>query len=129
MCNQRSIIVEFLTHRGCLTVKGRGRQRRGVVAVNAFGGDIMVDVRNLLSTLNSLAHAGLLATGRLRSSEDVSASGALPDPWQGDDVQGGVEPRLEDLLCDPVVRLMMQADHLEPEEVRRQLVSGRHADS
>jgi hypothetical protein len=40
-----------------------------------------------------------------------------------------VEPRLEDLLCDPVVRLMMQADHLEPEEVRRQLVSGRHANS
>jgi hypothetical protein len=89
----------------------------------------MVDVRNLLSTLNSLAHAGLLATGRLRSSEEVSASGALPDPWQGDDVQAGVEPRLEDLLGDPVVRLMMQADHLEPEEVRRQLVSGRHADS
>jgi len=85
----------------------------------------MVAVRNLLSTLNNLAHAGLLATGRLRPSENASESGALPDPWQEDYLEGGVDPPLEELLDDPVVQLMMRADRLEPEEVRRQLASGR----
>jgi hypothetical protein len=96
----------------------------------------MVAVRNLLSTLNSLAHAGLLATGRLRPAEhddaatvDASDSDSLRDPWQQDYLEGGVDPPLEELLYDPVVRLMMQADHLEPEEVRRQLLSGWHAES
>jgi hypothetical protein len=86
-------------------------------------------VRNLLSTLNDLAHAGLLATARLRPSENgasapVDDSGA-PDPWHEDYSAGGVDPPLEELLDDPVVRLMMRADRLEPEEVRRQLVCGR----
>jgi hypothetical protein len=92
----------------------------------------MVAVRNLLSTLNNLAHAGLLATARLRPSEncasapvDESDSGAAPDPWHEDYLEGGVDPSLEELLDDPVVHLMMRADRLEPEEVRRQLVCGR----
>jgi hypothetical protein len=91
----------------------------------------MVAVRNLLSTLNNLAHSGLLATGRLRPSEEDGApppadapGGGLPDPWQQDYLAGGVDPPLDELLDDPVVHLMMRADHLEPDEVRRQLVSG-----
>ena len=86
----------------------------------------MVAVRNLLSTLNNLAHAGLLATGRLRLPEAVSAGGAFARPMAGRRTcEGGVEPPLEELLDDPVVRLMMRADHLEPEEVRRLLTSGQ----
>jgi hypothetical protein len=85
----------------------------------------MVAVRNLLSTLNNLAHAGLLATGRLRPPEDdAPVDASLPDPWQQDYLAGGVDPPLDELLDDPVVHLMMRADHLEPDEVRRQLVSG-----
>jgi hypothetical protein len=82
----------------------------------------MVAVRSLLSTLNNLAHAGLLATGRLRPTDDDGAG--LPDPWR-DDVQMGEEPRLEDLLDDPVVHLMMRADRLEPDQVRRLMTSVR----
>jgi hypothetical protein len=37
----------------------------------------------------------------------------------------GTEPPLEELLSDPVVQLIMQADHLEPAEVRRLLAAVR----
>jgi hypothetical protein len=92
----------------------------------------MVAVRNLLSTLNSLAHSGLVAGGWPRLPEhagaaapgDASAGDAASEPWwDGDYVEGGVEPPLEELLDDPVIHLMMRADQLEPEQVRRLLTS------
>jgi hypothetical protein len=88
----------------------------------------MVAVRNLLSSLNSLAHSGLLAGGWPRPAEDealpttADAEGsAEPEPY----AEGGVEPPLDELLDDPVIHLVMRADRLEPEEVRRILNVGK----
>ena len=96
----------------------------------------MVAVRNLLSSLNSLAQSGLLASGWLRPAEDdgavvrgdTAAARFLPEP-DAAYTEGGVDPPLEELLDDPVIHLMMRADRLEPEQVRRLLTSGeRHAE-
>lgn len=95
----------------------------------------MVAVRNLLSTLNNLAQSGLLASGWPRVPEhdgaaaptDVDTGGFSSRPGESDYAEGGVEPPLEELLDDPVMHLMMRADHLEPEQVRRLFTSGRQA--
>lgn len=86
----------------------------------------MAAVRALLATFNGLAQAGALARGWAWPGEaaggrtDDAADGA--EPWyEGAYAHAGVEPPLEDLLRDPVVRLMMRADHLEPAQVRRWL--------
>jgi hypothetical protein len=88
----------------------------------------MVAVRNLLSTLNNLAQSGLLASGwpRLPEHDGAAAPAVLEPsskPWAGDYAEGGVEPPLEELLDDPVIHLMMRADRLEPEQVRRLFTS------
>jgi hypothetical protein len=98
----------------------------------------MVAVRNLLSTLNNLAQTGLVASGWPRLAEQDAAVGpgdgtvreAPPQPWwEGAYVEGGVEPPLEEVLGDPLIHLMMRADRLEPEQVRRLLTSGQgHAE-
>jgi len=89
----------------------------------------MVAVRNLLSSLNSLAQSGLHARG-WRDDYGATAPAAVAhdvtrDLGQGAYAEGGVEPSLDELLDDPVIHLMMRADHLEPEEVRFLLTSGR----
>jgi hypothetical protein len=93
----------------------------------------MVAVRNLLSTLNNLAQSGLVASawprlpehGGAVAAENPAAGDASAAPWwEGEYVEGGVEPPLEELLDDPVIHLMMRADRLEPEQVRRLLTSG-----
>ena len=87
----------------------------------------MVAVRALVSTFNGLTQAGSLARDWLRSGP---ASGyghrrrAGPAAEPADDgayAHAGDEPLLEDLLHDPVVRLVMDADRLEPAQVRRLL--------
>jgi hypothetical protein len=83
----------------------------------------MVAVRALVSTFNGLAQAGSLARGWLRSgpaSGDAHAPAAEPAD-DGAYAHAGEEPLLEDLLHDPVVRLVMDADRLEPTQVRRLL--------
>ena len=89
----------------------------------------MAAVRDLLSSLNSLAQSGLLASGWLRPADDDGATvGAfLPEP-DAAYTEGGVEPPLEELLDDPVIHLMMRADRLEPEQVRRLLTSRQRPD-
>jgi hypothetical protein len=42
-------------------------------------------------------------------------------PYDGPYAHAGPEPLLEDLLRDPVIRLIMQADHVEPAELRHLL--------
>ena len=90
----------------------------------------MVAVRNLLSSLNSLAQSGLLASGWLRPADDDGAlvrrdtvGAFLPEP-DAAYTEGGVEPPLNELLDDPLVHLVMRADRLDPEQVRRLLASG-----
>jgi hypothetical protein len=77
-----------------------------------------------------MAQSGLLASGWLRTADhdgaaltDAGASGSSADPREDAWAEGGVEPPLEELLDDPVIHLMMRADRLEPEQVRRLLTS------
>jgi hypothetical protein len=89
----------------------------------------MVDVRNLLSSLTSLAQSGLLASRWLRLAEHEGAARADPDAGDAAGAseaaytEGGIDPPLEELLDDPVIHLMMRADRLEPEQVRHLLTS------
>ena len=79
----------------------------------------MAAVRAILSTLSGLAQArpalaaarGGHATGAARAV--ASAEGAY--------AHAGPEPRLEELLSDPLIRLVMRADRIEPAELRRLL--------
>ena len=81
----------------------------------------MVAVRALLSSFNGLAQAGSAARGWLRSGP-ASGEGLAAEPADdGAYAHAGDEPLLEDLLHDPVVRLVMDADRLEPTQVRRLL--------
>jgi hypothetical protein len=81
-------------------------------------------VRAILSTLNDLAQ-GRSVVGGARPWRWAGAAGvaraAVPGPWEGPYAHAGAEPLLDDLLCDPLVRLLMQADRVEPLEVRRLL--------
>jgi hypothetical protein len=96
-----------------------------------WGAINMVAVRDLLSTLNNLAQSGLPASGWRRLAEhgglaapDASGGESSSEPWWcGEYAEAGIEPPLEELLDDPVIHLMMRADHLEPEQVRRLLTS------
>ena len=88
----------------------------------------MVAVRNFLSTLNSLAHVGLVPrlAERGGAAPERASAGEDSEPWwEGAYAEGGVEPPLEEVLDDPVIHLMMRADQLEPEQVRRLLISRR----
>ena len=89
----------------------------------------MLAIRNLLSSLNSLAPSGLLAmrppdTGAVAPLAAGMDGPVLPAD-EGPYAEGGVEPPLDELLDDPVVHLLMRADHLEPDQVRHALTSGR----
>jgi hypothetical protein len=70
-------------------------------------------VRAILSTLNGLAQ-GRTSAGRVRPRQQ-------PGPWEDPYAHAGPEPLLEDLLGDPLIRLLMRADHVEPAEMRRLL--------
>ena len=87
----------------------------------------MPAVQEIISTLNKLAYGWLPADGLVRrpgrSVGRPRARQPVPDPSQGMYAHAGVEPLLEDVLQDPVVQLMMRADHVEPTEVRQLLVA------
>jgi hypothetical protein len=83
----------------------------------------MEAVRNLLSSLNTLAQSGLVARGSRETDLVAPLAGAAPE--EGPYAEGGVEPPLQELLDDPVIHLVMRADRLEPEDVRRLLTSGQ----
>jgi hypothetical protein len=83
----------------------------------------MEAVRNLLSSLNSLAQSGFVASGWRDSDRVATLVAAAPD--EGPYAEGGIEPPLEELLDDPVMHLVMRADRLEPEQVRLLLISGQ----
>lgn len=84
----------------------------------------MVAVRAILSTLSGLAQArpGVAAS---RGGRPAPPQGHAAAPWEGVYAHAGPEPRLEDLLSDPLVHLLMRADRVEPAEVRRLLGRSR----
>ncbi len=71
--------------------------------------------------MGSLRRGRSLAAGRGRARPIAGHAG---EPWyEGAWAHAGDEPPLEELLHDPVVHLVMQADRLEPAQVRRLLDS------
>jgi hypothetical protein len=94
----------------------------------------MPAVHEIISTLNQLAQARLPAAGWRGGSFDASRfipAGWMRLPPAGPEVpesvyaHAGTEPPLEEVLSDPVVQMIMQADRLEPAEVRRLLAAVR----
>ena len=76
----------------------------------------MAAVRAILSTLSGFAQAGPGA---------AASRGARSAPPQGAYAHAGPEPRLDELLSDPLIRLLMRADGVDPAELRRLLGLGR----
>ncbi|MGH6900266.1 MAG: hypothetical protein ACREJ5_27565 [Geminicoccaceae bacterium] len=97
----------------------------------------MPAVHEIISTLNQFAQARLPAAGWRGGSFDATrfipagwmrlqpAMPEAPEVPESAYARAGTEPPLEEMLSDPVVQLIMQADHLEPAEVRRQLAAVR----
>ena len=97
----------------------------------------MPAVHEIISTLNQLAQGRLPAAGWRGGSFDATrfipagwmkVPPAMPGPPEAEEsayAHAGAEPPLEEVLSDPVVQLIMQADHLEPAEVRRLLAAFR----
>jgi hypothetical protein len=83
----------------------------------------MPAVQHILSTINQFAQARL--PGR-RAAGFAGRTGALaraehPDAPESAYARAGPEPPLDEVLDDPVVQLIMQADHVQPADVRRLL--------
>jgi hypothetical protein len=97
----------------------------------------MPAVHEIISTLNQFAQARLPAAGWRGGNFDatrfipagwMSAPPAVPEAREIAEsvyAHAGTEPSLEEVLSDPVVQLIMQADRLEPAEVRRLLAAVR----
>ena len=93
----------------------------------------MPAVHEIISTLNQLAQARLPASGWRGGSFDATrfipagwmkappAMPEAPEVLESAYARAGEEPSLEEVLSDPVIHLIMRADHLEPAEVRRLL--------
>lgn len=92
----------------------------------------MAAVRAFIDTVNELAQAPLRAGSRvLRGAGSHEGAGAKRpsgrarvaiEPSVAPDAiyaRGNAEPRLEELLGDPLVHQVMRADRLEPADVRR----------
>ena len=79
----------------------------------------MAAVRAIISTLSGLAQAGPgLASRGWRAPPAQRPAAAR---GEGAYAHAGPEPRLDDLLSDPLVRLLMRADRVEAADVRRLL--------
>jgi hypothetical protein len=100
----------------------------------------MPAVQEILATINRFALARLPVVGgwraagveALRSSLDgrpiapVGAEG--PDSPESEYASAGPEPLLDEMLDDPVVQLIMQADNVQPADVRRLQRTPRHGE-
>lgn len=84
----------------------------------------MPAVQDLLATINQFALARLpgvaswrAEAGRsLLSGRPAAPAAELPE---SEYAHAGPEPLLDEVLGDPVVQLIMQADHVQPADVRR----------
>jgi hypothetical protein len=97
----------------------------------------MPAVHEIISTLNQFAQARLPAAGWRGGSFDATrfipagwmrappAVPEAPEVAESAYAHAGAEPPLEEVLSDPVVQMIMQADRLQPAEVRRLLAAVR----
>jgi hypothetical protein len=84
----------------------------------------MPAVQDILSTINQFAQARLPAMGSWRAMgfagrADPVLIPEVSDPSESAYAHAGPEPLLDEILCDPVVQLVMQADRVQPADVRR----------
>jgi hypothetical protein len=98
----------------------------------------MPAVQHILSTINQFALAHLPDVGSWRTAgfeasrsfltgrTVVPAGPEAPDLPESEYAHAGPEPLLDEVLCDPVVQLIMHADHVEAAEVRRLLGADQH---
>jgi hypothetical protein len=89
----------------------------------------MPAVHEIIATINQFAQARLPAAAW--RGRRLEATRLLPAGWmkaaplavveipESAYAHAGVEPPLEEMLSDPVIHLMMQADRLHPAELRR----------
>jgi hypothetical protein len=81
----------------------------------------MPAVQDILSTINQFAQARLPVMGSwgFAGRTDPHVRPEHPDAPESAYAHAGPEPLLDEVLHDPVVQLIMQADRVQPAEVRR----------
>jgi hypothetical protein len=99
----------------------------------------MPAVHDILSTINQFALARLPAVGTWRAAgfeashslltgrTIVPVGPAASDLPEGEYAHAGPEPLLDDVLCDPVVQLVMQADGVKAADLQSLLGSPHRA--
>lgn len=85
----------------------------------------MPAVQDILSTINQFAQARLPAMGRLAMGlagwADPPIAPNEPDLPDSVYAHAGPEPLLDEVLGDPVVQLIMEADRVRPADLRHLL--------
>ena len=79
----------------------------------------MPAVQTVISAVSKLAPVWSSAGGRMRPP-GATLRGPLAAA-EGAYMRAGLEPPLEEVLSDPIVRALMRSDGVEPAEVRRVL--------
>jgi hypothetical protein len=92
----------------------------------------MPAVQDFLATINEVALARFHAVADWRAAAAQVSRSFLTgrsDLQESEYAHAGPEPLLDEILDDPIVQLMMQADHVQAADVRRLLGSARaHCD-
>lgn len=86
----------------------------------------MPAVQDILSTINQFAQARLPVMGGWRAMgfagrADPLVSPEHPDAPESAYAHAGAEPELDEVLDDPVVQLIMEADRVRPTDLRQLL--------
>lgn len=91
----------------------------------------MPAVQQILSTINQFAQARLPMVGSWRAAGFEASRSFLtgrpvapvrpqsPEQPEGEYAHAGPEPLLDEVLCDPVVQLIMRADRVQPADLQR----------
>jgi hypothetical protein len=83
----------------------------------------MPAVQDILSTINQFAQARLpiLGSRGFAGRTDPLVRPVHPDAPESAYAHAGPEPRLDEVLDDPVVQLIMQADQVQPADLQHLL--------
>ena len=92
----------------------------------------MPAVQDILSTINQFAQARLPAMGNWRAMGFAGRPDPLVRPEHSDAPESayahaGAEPELDEVLDDPVVQLIMHADHVQPTDLQHLLGTAQHS--
>lgn len=83
---------------------------------------MMAAVQAIASTLSRWRYRGRFAAerGRVGSATPPADSPepSADNPWAERYARGGIEPPLDEVLRDPIVKLIMRADRVSPADLR-----------